>query len=68
MPVVKDSLFVEAIRNIIFENVENCLFSCYYNKSNLTKLRNPIIFRLNFFADGFLILYSVLSTKLRSCY
>ena len=68
MPVVKDSLFVEAVRNIIFENVENCLFSCYYNKSNLTKLRNPISFRLNFFADGFLILNSVFSTKVQSCY
>ena len=55
MPVVKDSLFVEAVWNIIFENVKNCLFSCYYKKSNLTKLRNPILFRLNFFADGFLM-------------
>ena len=35
MPVVKDSLFVEAvIINIIFENVNNCLFSFYYNNSN----------------------------------
>ena len=68
MPVVKDSLFVEAVWNVIFENVKNCLFYCYFNKSDLTKLRNPILFCLNFFADGFLILYSVLSTKLRSCY
>ena len=68
MPVVKDSLFVEAVWNVIFENVKNCLFSCYFNKSDLTKLRNPILFCLNFFADGFLILYSVLSTKLRSYY
>ena len=49
MLVVKDSLFVFLV----------CLFSCYYNKSNLTKLKNPILFRLNSFADGFLILYSV---------
>ena len=51
MPVVKDSFFVEAVWNKIFEKVKNCLFFCYYNKSNLTKLKNPILFRLNFFAD-----------------
>ena len=65
MLVVKDSLFVEAVWNIIFKNAKNCLFSCYYNKSNLTKLRNPILFHLNFFTDDFLIIYSVLSTKVR---
>ena len=51
MPVVKDSLFVEAVWNIIFENVKNCLFSFDYIKSNLATLRNPILFRLNLFAD-----------------